>query len=122
MVVIIIMVMIVFVPPFPILFLLVFVQLTKITMLVVMGFHRPLVVVNDFVVVPAMAVVIVGIAVIAAGSGPHPTVANGNAMAPAISNVPINFFLNCICISPFRHFSATILVALQHLTVAFGAK
>ena len=47
-------------PPIPVFFLLVIVQLAKVAMRVAMGFDRPLVVEDYLVIVPAM-IVLVGI-------------------------------------------------------------
>jgi len=63
--IIMIMVMIVVMPPFPVLFLLVLVQVAEIAVLVTMGFYRPLIVENHFVVIPAVPIMVVRIVVVA---------------------------------------------------------
>lgn len=49
------------VPPRPVLFLLVVTQLTEIAMGIAMGFDRPLVVEDNFVVISSVVVMVIGI-------------------------------------------------------------
>jgi len=47
------------VSPLPVLSLVILVQVAEIVVRIAMGFHRPLIVENDFVVVPAMSIMVV---------------------------------------------------------------
>jgi len=54
------------VSPLPVLSLVILVQVAEIVVRIAMGFHRPLIVENDFVVVPAMSIMVVRVVIVAA--------------------------------------------------------
>ncbi len=103
--------MIVLVTPVPVRFLIVFVQMAEFDVWVVMSFYCPLVVINDLVVVPAMAVVIVGIVVVAAMFGTAAYSGQRQSQGAGDQKCSYEFFLKLHVSLRVGHFSANVLVA-----------